>query len=177
MKNITKIFIAILVLASLSSCRDESLNPLLPVKEQIGLVRMEKISPSGSFINMNDDREDLIDLYLTAEGGDVDSYTIYGKVKIHQDWYEYKMIKSITEFPGHLTISAQEIIDAMDLPEGVNIPNYSRFRMVGKSQTGDIVVDLQTVVGAGFSPSDNPDGVASGLITHYLEQKHLLVYQ
>lgn len=174
MKNIFKITIVVILLSTLNSCRDESLNPLVPHQVKLSLVKAEKIKPTASFIDM-DTSEEVIDLYIEAPEGNVDSYTLKGKVRIGSDWTEYKNLITITEFPTHVMLTPDELVTALGFNPG-EIPNYSKFYFLGTSISEGITVDLSVVVGAGFSPDDNPDGVASGLISAYVEQKHLLKF-
>jgi len=175
MKNIFKIAIIFIVLFSLSSCRDESLNPLLPYQVKIGLIKAEIIKPESPIIEMDPEEQNLIDILLESPEGNVDSYTLKGKVKILGEWTEYKDIATVTEFPVHLMLSAEDILTGLGL-EASDIPNYSKFYFLGTSISNGVTVDLSTVVGAGFSPDDNPDGVSSGLTAAYIERKHLLKF-
>lgn len=174
MKKIITIIVLAFIFISFGSCRDESLNPLLPYKTKLGLVRSEKIKPSSAFIDMNN-TEEVIDLYIESPENNVDSYTLKAKIRIGADWSEYKELATITEFPSHVMLTAEEIATAMGM-ELSDIPNYSKFYFLGTSVSEGITVDLSYVIGAGFSPDDNPDGVASGLISAYVEQKHLLKF-
>ena len=164
MKNISKFIVVLLLITAFTSCEDESTNPL-PEPVQIGLVRAEVILPTNSIINLAIEDDNLMEISITSPQGNVDSYTLMGKAKIGGVWSEYVDLKTITEFPSSITISAAEILAAFD--EGA-ITHGTQFKVLGTSVSEGITVNTDNVVGSGFDPGDNPDGVESGLITAYV---------
>lgn len=176
MKNSIKIFLIVAVIFFTSSCRDESLDPLLPIEAKIGLVKGELIYPDETFIIISSPDDVIVNMYVTSPEDKVDSFTLRGKIRIGSDWTEYTALKTITVFPAEVTITAQELSDAIGISLE-DIPNYSRFSFLGVSESQGYIVDLDAVVGHGFSPDDNPDGVTSGLISAYIERTHILRFQ
>jgi len=174
MKNILKLTFILVIITSLSSCRDESLNPLLPYKTKLSLVKAEIIKPQSSFIDMTA-TDEVIDILVESPEGNVDSYTLRGKVRIGGDWTEYKDLVTVTEFPTHVKLTAEDILSGLEM-EASDIPNFSKFYFLGTSVSEGITVDLGKVIGAGFSADDNPDGVDSGLTSGYIVRKHLLKF-
>lgn len=176
MKKSLIIFFVTTIFFFTSSCRDESLDPLLPIKAKIGLVNGELIYPDETFIEISSPDDVIVNMYVTSPEDKVDSFTLRGKIRIGSEWTEYTALKTITNFPAEVTITAQELSDAVGISLD-DIPNYSRFSFMGVSESEGYIVDLDVVVGHGFSPDDNPDGVASGLISAYIERTHILRFQ
>lgn len=177
MKNITKIVVLTLIITSLLSCRDESLNPLLPIKAKIGLVKANVTLPGeDTILEISEGSQVIIDYYLEDPEGNVDSYTLKGNLRVYGEWSGYTDFITITEFPAQITITADEMAEYFGYDVASDIPNYSWFNLMGTSMSEGYLVDAEAVEGEGFSEADNPDGVASGLISGYIERSHRLKF-
>jgi len=178
MKTLQNILMGLIIITSFFACSDESLNPLPDVANRVGLVKTEIIAPSGSVINLNTD-EPVIKIDVAAPQDNVDSFTIMGKISPFVtnpnllDYGDYVVIKTTTTIPSTLTITANELATAFGmLPSDFagGTANLKRFRYIATSVSDGITVNLDNVLGAGFSADDNPDGITSGLTAAYQEK-------
>ena len=188
MKNI---IISLLLVTVFLSCTDESLNPMPEITTMVGLVRGERSLPeyNGGYlkIDIDEDEDGIIDnvfnIHIESPQDNVDSFTIMGKIADFTtnpnavSFGDYIPIKTITEFPSDMIITQEELAAAFGLePSDFSPPNHKFFKYIGVSDSNGITVNLDMVTGAGFSSSDDGDGISSGLTTMYQESKRYVIY-
>lgn len=191
MKTLKIIIISTVLSIGLLSCTDESLNPMPEITTFVGLVRGDVILPEGDggYLKINQDNDGdgeidpVISIQLEAPQDNVDVYTIMGKIADFENnvnnavYGDYTPIKTINEFPGELTITAEEVAAAFDMvPSDFSPPNHKLFKFIGISKSNGITVNLDYVTGAGFSGSDDTDGLISGLTSLYQPTKAYVLY-
>ena len=134
MKNILKFVFAFLLLATFA-CEDESLDPRPDLNDSVGAVTLVEVDPTRNFFNLlsadfpNEEVGFSVDIdgFELTEVSSVDIEVVYTERNGAYDVFledsvdvvfDAVLIGNITSFPSQVSVTAQQVADALGMPVG-----------------------------------------------------------
>jgi len=176
MKNLIKIFLAIIVIFVFSSCEDEDKNPLIPESEfiRVGILdEFEYVEPSSVTINLNNTEGDVLFITMNSSTNDVDSYTLLGDLFNDPQGNDFRshLEITVTEFPTTIALTLEELANAFG-QTAADFENLNSITFTGRSVSNGITVSEEIVNnGQGWLDSDS---VAVGFPIPYRATRFVL---